>query len=198
MKNKNLLRVLVNPFERIAGLKALMVGLVIIVITIIIGNNSGVHFDGVLDIHLNSQPIPLIQDFIMQGLSLATLILLIVIAGIIWSKSFRIIDIIGTTFLARFPFLFASIAGYFFNAPNIGSLSEISDLLSDPNALQDMIVLSLLSLIIVLPLMIWYIIIQYNAYKVSLGISKKIAVLSYIAIIFIGEIISTVLIMLIL
>jgi hypothetical protein len=198
MNNQNLLRVLVNPFERIAGLKALIAGLIIIVITIIIGNNSGVHFDGVLDIHLNSQPIPLIQDFIMQGLSLATLILLIVIAGIIWSKSFRIIDIIGTTFLARFPFLFSSIVGYFLKSPNISSVSDIDALLSDANALHNLIILSLWGLITFFPIIIWYLIIQYNAYKVSLGISKKIAVLSCIAIIFIGEIISTVLIMLIL
>ena len=198
MNNKDLLRMLINPFERIAGLKALVAGLVIIVITIIIGNNSGVHYDGVLDIHMSLKSIPLIQDFMMQGVSLATLILLIGVAGFIWSKSFRIIDIIGTTFLARFPFLFTSIAGYFFNAPSIGSLSEISDLLSDPNALHDLIAFSLLSLIIVGPFVIWYLIVQYRAYKISLGISKKIALPSYIAIIFIAEIISTVLIMLIL
>ena len=114
MNNKSLLRMLINPFERIAGLKALIAGLAIIITTIIIGNNSNVHYDGVIDISMNSQSSPLKIDFIMQAISLIVLIVLIGIAGIVWSKSFRVIDIIGTTFLARFPFLIASIIGYFF------------------------------------------------------------------------------------
>jgi len=43
---------LINPFERIAGWTALIIGIVVMSLTAVVGTVNHVAFDGVLDIHL--------------------------------------------------------------------------------------------------------------------------------------------------
>ena len=104
---------LLNPFERIAGLPALIWGLLAMVITGFIGYTSQTHFDGVLNVHGGyggTLQIHLIEPL----LNWAFISLWFLLWGIILSKSkIRTIDILGTQAFAFIPMFPTSFSGYF-------------------------------------------------------------------------------------
>src|SRR5512140_369351 len=100
---------LFNPFLFIAGFKALIIGLVIIVAASLLGSLGNIHFDGVLDAHYGpAWPMwVLIVGGLIDWLSLA--LVLAIFAVIMWHKTSRFIDIIGTQALARWPSIIVSL-----------------------------------------------------------------------------------------
>jgi len=94
---------LFNPFQFIAGGKALFIGVVIILITSGLGSISSTHFDGVLDVHTGrSVPIWLfVAEGLIDWLSLA--VVLFIFGLLLRRLSFRMIDVFGTQALARWP-----------------------------------------------------------------------------------------------
>lgn len=103
-------QILFNPFVRIAGGTALLLGLVAITLAGLIGAPQGLHFDGVLDTHTGkSGPWWLfVAEGVIDWLSLAVLLL---IAGRIVSKTaFRSIDLLGTQAFARWPTMLTALA----------------------------------------------------------------------------------------
>jgi hypothetical protein len=100
---------LFNPFFYVAGVKALALGLLAILLAGFIGALSKTHFDGVLDAHVGAKA-PLwhfLSEGLVDWLCLAAILL---IAGAILSKTaFRVIDVLGTQALARWPTIFLSL-----------------------------------------------------------------------------------------
>src|SRR3990167_2249308 len=87
---------LFNPFHYIAGGKALVVGVVLILVAGFIGALSNSHFDGVLDFHTGAAA-P-VWVFVSEGL-IDWIVMggLLLIGGKIISKSrVRVIDVFGT------------------------------------------------------------------------------------------------------
>ncbi len=91
------------PFHRIAGSPSLGLGLAAIVLAALLGAGQGLHFDGVLDVHVGRRAAWWL--FVAEGLiNWLSLALLLLGAGRWVSKSaFRAIDLIGTQALARWP-----------------------------------------------------------------------------------------------
>ena len=56
---------LFNPFRFVAGYKALLSGLVIILLSAFVGSLGNTHFDGVLDVHIGLTA-PLWRCFLMR------------------------------------------------------------------------------------------------------------------------------------
>ena len=100
---------LFNPFRFIAGFQALLIGLAIILLSGFIGSFGNTHFDGVLDVHKGlSAPV---WFFLIEGLiDWICLVVPLFLFGLIVSRSsFRIVDVIGTQALARWPYLIVSL-----------------------------------------------------------------------------------------
>lgn len=99
----NLKTWLINPHYFIAGWQALVLGLVVILASAYVGSLSGNQFDGLLDIHL-LPPAPLatlIEEAFFDWFVFAVLIYL---GGIMISGSrIRVLDVLGTQALSRFP-----------------------------------------------------------------------------------------------
>lgn len=109
---ENVSSFLINPFQRLAGVPALFVGILIIIASSILGVFANLYFDGIASCSIASsfkntgiQPsflFLLYQNFV-SWLVLALFYLLM--ARLFNQKGVRIIDIFSTVALARFPYL---------------------------------------------------------------------------------------------
>jgi hypothetical protein len=165
---------LINPFERIAGWQALVIGVAVMALTAVVGQINHVAFDGALDVHVGAT-FSLSASFAMQAIDFLALFLTMWLAGVCFSKTKpRAIDIAGTMALARVPMLLLAIVCFLPIAP--ANLSDI------PRIIVFMIVYLFFA--------IWMIALMYNAYSVSCHLKGTRAVISFIGALLVAEIVS--------
>ncbi|MFQ6082812.1 MAG: DUF3108 domain-containing protein [Candidatus Aminicenantia bacterium] len=179
--SQKILRNLYNPFLSIAGGKALVIGILIILLSSVIGWYCAVHFDGAFDLSpsdeitrtgkLDSYYLILFECLI-AWLSIAFMFFIL---GTIFSKKKqRVIDYFGFTAIARFPYLLGAIVssrfwleGYFEKIDltlDLESLKELTESLSRNVGFISGIVLILL-------IVIWFCALNFFALKESSGLS---------------------------
>lgn len=146
---------LINPFKRVAGAKALLGGCCIMLAGALIAWPAATHFDGALDIHFGKAGMPgwiyFAEPFIAWACTVAAFFLLSLIAA---GRRFRLIDLAGTLALSRAPMLLAAPLG--FAAPdNV-----------DPVNPGIGVLLSAIPLILIT---IWFLILAYHAFRVSVN-----------------------------
>lgn len=184
-------RWLFTPFFYIAGGKALMIGVVVMLFTGLFSNLGGSRFNGLLDFRLGLPAQPLwvnIAEILISWLVFSCLLL---ISGKIVSKSrVRSIDVFGTQALARLPYFFASLIAFI-----PATHRFVEKLTMDPIALQrfspDMI-LYIFALIFVVLMAAWMITLMYRAFSISCNVIGKTAISVFIASLIIGEVLSLV------
>ena len=186
MKRKSFFSWLINPFTYLAGGKALCIGLFIQLLSVFLGNMSGTHFDGAIDVHLGAK-MTLLQDLLMWVVSVTFLVMTLYISGLILTKNFRFIDLFGTVLIARTPFLILAIVAFFVEIPSLAII------MADPFAILSSVPF-LVFIILSLPLLVWHICLLYHAYKVSVGLPTNKAVVGLILAIVAAEILSKTLI----
>jgi len=185
MKNKNIFGFLINPFIRIAGWQSFGLGLVFIALMGFLGAYSDIAYDGVIDMHMID--ISLLQSFLYLGIDLVCLVVVMWITGLIVSKNFRFIDILGTMTLAKAPFLIMAIAGFFTTAP------DMSEIYKDPYVVFQSVSF-IIFMVLSLPVMIWNITLMYNAFKISCDVKGSKLTVAFIIALLVSEILSKVLI----
>lgn len=189
MKSNNWKTLLINPFTRIAGWKAFLLGIVIVCITVVVGRYTNVHFPGALDIKL-ATGITLKSAFFVQTIGLLSLVLLLYIAALIFAKGTRFQDILGTVTLSRYPLLLIAIAGAMVSESSISGLIDVlqGKAVFGVSEYLGFIVCSLL----MIPIVIWQLILMYNAFSVSTGMKGSKCILIYICAILVAEAVSIV------
>ncbi|NLI72265.1 MAG: hypothetical protein GX361_05980 [Bacteroidales bacterium] len=187
MKNKSLIW---NPFTRIAGWQAFGIGIVIVVVSAVIAGFGNLLFDGAIDAHFGDD-VGVVKSLVVNGISLISVVLVMYITGLIISRDFRFVDILGTMTLARAPLLILALIALFVSSPSEAKVLE-----------NPMIVLNYPSLIIFglisIPIIVWFVALMYNGLKVSTGAKGKKLVIGFIGGLLFAEIISKMLIHLIL
>lgn len=180
---------LFNPFVYVAGGKALAIGSAIMAAAaVIISLNNG-HFDGTLDAHFGA-PTTLLQAFFETLISWLCLIASLYALGrIVSESSVRIIDISGTTALARWPMFIISFLG-FAPQPKIDPGASLNDLMKV--ALSPTVIIVAL---VTLPFIVWYIALLYNAFSVSANVKGGKAAAAFISGLIIAEVLSKVIIL---
>ena len=163
---------LINPFERIAGWQALGIGVVALALTSVFGSMNGVFFSGMLQIA------PVKHDFVqalqVQALNWLIPFLTLWLAGVCFSKAkIRVIDVAGTTLLARVPLLLMVVICFLPVVP--ASFYDIPRLV--------------VFAVIYIPVMIWIIFLMYNAFSVSCHMKGGLGMIVYIGSIIIAEVI---------
>lgn len=105
--NRSISQWLFNPFRFVAGYKALLLGLAIILLSGFIGWLGNTHFDGVLDVHLYIGTKAALWYFLAEGIIdwLSIAIGLFFFGLIVSPSTFRMVDVFGTQVLARWPYL---------------------------------------------------------------------------------------------
>ncbi len=170
---------LFNPFIRVAGTKALLIGLLAMSVTAIVCFLSNTHFDGVVDAHTGLKA-PLFCYFVEPVIMLGLPVVFFYSVALIFSRSsIRFIDVAGTLALARWPMIFAAICGF--------GLKGHTGAIHDINEITPVIVaISLVELLIT----IWMIVMMYNAFKVSCNVKGISGNVIFIVVLLFVEVIS--------
>lgn len=167
---------LFNPFLRIAGFRALWIGLFVMVLVSGLAIFSRCHFDGALDVHIGAQS-PRWFYFAENLIAWVSLFITLYVAGRFSSKSkIRLLDVAGTVILARWPMIFVALAAFI-----------IKDIpVTAHDITLPLIVFGFISMIF----SVWMIALLYNAYSVSCNVKGSRATLSFIISIIVAESIS--------
>ena len=193
--NKNhLSQWLFNPFRFVAGFKALLLGLAIILISALVGSFSNTHFDGVLDAHTGFQA-PLWCFFAEGLINWVCMAVPLFFFGLIVSRSsFRTIDVFGTQALARWPYLITSVV-MLPDANQRVAMYLMSKFTQTAPAVAinyiDMFVF-VFAIILVILMLIWMVALMYRAYAVSCNIKGTGAVITFIISLIGAEVLSKV------
>jgi len=173
---------MINPFTRIAGWQAFGLGLVFVIFMGIIGSYSNVSFNGALDVHF-VQHMTLISSFSLLAIDIISLVLVMWIAGLILSKGFRFIDILGTMTLAKAPLIIIAFAGYFNHSIDQNKIPE-----HPLEMFQSIsfIVLIILSIFIT----IWNVTLIYNAFRISCDVKGSKSTVAFIIGLLVAEVVS--------
>jgi hypothetical protein len=187
---------LFNPFERLAGLPALVYGLLIILLTSAIAFLGNIRLDGVIDLHVTGRVSW--QSCLLEGLlDWLCMAAFAYLAGLLFSKSsIRLIDVLGTQALARFPVLISVLVSRLcFNA-NILHYVEYAFLHQGepvPVTAGDVLLFACM-LLVTLVMTIWAICLMYKAYSVSCNVKGTRGITSFIAALIFAEVVSKLLI----
>ncbi len=165
------IKYLINPFERIAGWQALVIGVIIIALTALFGSMNSIFFTGTMQVG----PIKhnFVQAIVSQTLNWFIPFLILWLAGVCFSKTkIRVIDVAGTTSLACAPLLLMVIIYFLPIAP--ASLYDI----------PRVIIMTL----IYIPTAIWVIALMYNAFSVSCHMKGSRGIITFIGAFIIAEV----------
>jgi hypothetical protein len=171
---------LYNPFTKIAGWKAFVIGTVIVCATVWMGYYNNAYFTG-LQMKMAPQ-ISLWQCFMIQTAGLLSMIILMYLVALCFVKRVRLLDIAGTVLLSRFPYLLIAPLMFYFSPLLLSILEEWQEnasveALNESFSISGYIVLLLFSVLVLL-LLVWNIALLYHAFRVSTGIrGRKTAVL---------------------
>lgn len=158
------LALLYNPFTKIAGYEALVLGVVIHLLVTWLASLTGTHMIGYTDITLASDA-PF--WFFLAEMSAHAVITVLIIgtAGLVLAHSrFRWIDVMGTVLLSRAPLVLAPLVRLF---PPFKSFFVLSP------------VFYLINLAFIIAV-IWSIALLYHAFKVSCNPKSRFSTLGFI------------------
>lgn len=195
-----LTQILFHPFHRIAGVQALGLGLVTVIAAGLLGAGQGLHFDGVLDLHVGrSAPWWL---FVAEGLiDWLCLALVLLAAGRLVSRSaFRSIDLIGTQALARWPMLGVALAclapGFHrFNQELIKALTRLKpgEIPSIPTDSPDVVVFAMVTLVMLLGT-VWMVALMWKSFSHCCNVRGGRAVTAFVLGLLAAEVLSKLLV----
>lgn len=188
---------LLNPFVKIAGTKALLIGIGMILIVAVLTLISPGHFDGVLDYHpvsLNNRSwtksiLISISENVINLLTLG--IVFSIAAFLLVGKRFRAIDIFGTMAYARFPLYIVSLVniGGFYGAVS-AKLATVTPNSGFPDLDTSSLIILLAGILLLIPCLVWFISLMYKAYTISSGLKGAKATVSFIIALLFAEIVS--------
>ncbi|QIK60509.1 hypothetical protein G7050_11990 [Dysgonomonas sp. HDW5A] len=193
MKNKEVLSLLINPFVRIAGGKALLIGIVVFVVSILLAYCGNMVFDGVVDAHF-SDNVNLGRALLVPSIALVIFIVTLYLTGRLLSKSsIRFIDVAGTVTLARTPFILISLAVlipgvYDYNI--IITQNLLAQSYSEITVMQWIVFFSFLAVSMIAA--IWFVILAYKAFSVSCNISGAKGIMGFVAALLFSEIVAAI------
>jgi hypothetical protein len=199
MKTKgSLLSYLFQPFRYFAGGWALLCGIAFLLALSLLTYFAGAMMDGVLDLHfvsLNNRLsfLPFLSCIFLSWIS--AVVVFYVTARIFSKSSVRLVDMAGTMALAKKPMIFCVLLGFI---PGLHQMADPGANIQDimvylQNNMLSIMLLSIFGLIFI----IWTILLMYNAYSVSGNLKGTKGIVSFIIALFIAEVISKLLIMIV-
>jgi len=183
---------LFNPFRFVAGYKALLSGLVIILATAFVASLGNTDFDGVLDVHTGLEA-PLWFFFAEGLINWACMAVPLFFFGLIVSRSsFRAIDVLGTQALARGPYLIAAVVMLPDGNRRIGEYLMAKFTQSAPPVAINYIdaLIFAFAVIVIIMMAVWMVALMYRAYAVSCNIKGAKAIITFIVSLIGAEVLS--------
>lgn len=168
MKNK--VKLIANPFIRIAGGQALIWGFLGLIVSTLLCWISGYHYHGLL--HSGPAPNPAWWCYLAEHLIVWLIpALLFYLGGLFLSHSrIRVIDVLGTVLFAQLPLLGMNLISLL---PAMRMMSQMNMNMSPEEMLaQPYFVLAMILTLLGLPFLILTLIWMFNALKVSCNLKQ--------------------------
>lgn len=168
MKNK--VKLIVNPFIRIAGGQALIWGFLGLIVSTLLCWISGYHYHGLL--HFGPAPNPAWWCYLAEHLIVWLIpALLFYLGGLFLSHSrIRVIDVLGTVLFAQLPLLGMNLISLL---PAMRMMSQMNMNMSPEEMLaQPYFILAMILTLLGLPSLILTLIWMFNALKVSCNLKQ--------------------------
>ena len=168
MKNK--VKLIVNPFIRIAGGQALIWGFLGLIVSTLLCWISGYHYHGLL--HFGPAPNPAWWCYLAEHLIVWLIpALLFYLGGLFLSHSrIRVIDVLGTVLFAQLPLLGMNLISLL---PAMLMMSQMNMNMSHEEMLaQPYFILAMILTLLGLPFLILTLIWMFNALKVSCNLKQ--------------------------
>lgn len=168
MKNK--VKLIANPFIRIAGGQALIWGFLGLIVSTLLCWISGYHYHGLL--HFGLAPNPAWWCYLAEHLIVWLIpALLFYLGGLFLSHSrIRVIDVLGTVLFAQLPLLGMNLISLL---PVMRMMSQMNMNMSPEEMLaQPYFVLAMILTLLGLPFLILTLIWMFNALKVSCNLKQ--------------------------
>ena len=168
MKNK--VKLIVNPFIRIAGGQALIWGFLGLIVSTLLCWISGYHYNGLL--HFGPAPNPAWWCYLAEHLIVWLIpALLFYLGGLFLSHSrIRVIDVLGTVLFAQLPLLGMNLISLL---PAMRMMSQMNMNMSPEEMLaQPYFILAMILTLLGLPFLILTLIWMFNALKVSCNLKQ--------------------------
>lgn len=168
MKNK--VKLIVNPFIRIAGGQALIWGFLGLIVSTLLCWISGYHYHGLL--HFGPAPNPAWWCYLVEHLIVWLIpALLFYLGGLFLSHSrIRVIDVLGTVLFAQLPLLGMNLISLL---PAMRMMSQMNMNMSPEEMLaQPYFILAMILTLLGLPFLILTLIWMFNALKVSCNLKQ--------------------------
>ena len=168
MKNK--VKLIVNPFIRIAGGQALIWGFLGLIVSTLLCWISGYHYHGLL--HFGPAPNPAWWCYLAEHLIVWLIpALLFYLVGLFLSHSRnRVIDVLGTVLFAQLPLLGMNLISLL---PAMRMMSQMNMNMSPEEMLaQPYFILAMILTLLGLPFLILTLIWMFNALKVSCNLKQ--------------------------
>ena len=168
MKNK--VKLIVNPFIRIAGGQALIWGFLGLIVSTLLCWISGYHYHGLL--HFGPAPNPAWWCYLAEHLIVWLIpALLFYLGGLFLSHSrIRVIDVLGTVLFAQLPLLGMNLISLL---PAMRMMSQMNMNMSPEEMLaQPYFTLAMILTLLGLPFLILTLIWMFNALKVSCNLKQ--------------------------
>ena len=182
-----------NPFQKIAGFKALIIGMVIMVLTSYLGVKAGLYYFGPVSVinasALAKQNIQHLFLFLLYqnvAIWLVLAVSLMTAAKILQKNTIRVIDFFGTVALARFPTLLITICTCLIRVFYPGLLEiDMSKGYPIHGTLTQYLVTMILTVFIV-----WQVFTYFYAFKESSGLLGKKLLWGFIGVIILVQFIA--------
>jgi len=181
-----------NPFTRIAGIKAFLLGVLVVAITAVICFFSHAHFDGVLDAHFGAEG-NMAQYFKEGFVDLAGIIIVFYVLGLIVAgKRFRFIDMAGTMAFARIPVILTPIFALVFSPEKFTNYMLYTFLhKGEPITISSLEIFGfVITTLITILMVIWMIALMWNAFRICMNSRKPKIVVTFIIGLILAEVIS--------
>ncbi|MCC5917408.1 MAG: hypothetical protein JJU02_08795 [Cryomorphaceae bacterium] len=178
-----------NPFNRIAGAEALLLGLVFLIVGATLAGITNARFDGAIDLHFveDSNFLTALIDQVINAVIITACFYLT--AWLSGAKKTRIIDIAGTMLLAKAPYALLPLLNLGGVMYGPGMALAAGD---QPDA-TEMGIMILLSIPLI-AFTVWSIALMVNAYKVSANLRGKRMVIGFIIALLVAEIITKIIV----
>lgn len=179
---------LLQPFDRISGRRALVPGLIVLLLTAVLAALNGLQTDGVLSLHFTAgaDPLRLIGQGLINWLVLA--LCLLVLGRWLAPAHFGAIDLLGAQAVARWPLLLSVL---YLSFPPAGERirqltadlaavmpSEPGQVMADPAYMADAFILTALGLPL-LVFLVWMVWLMYHGFSATTGLTGPRSVFAF-------------------
>lgn len=185
---------LFKPFIFIAGGKALLTGVAVLLAGGVLCYFSNCHFDGLLDAHFGSINRSPIWIYLSEGFInwLIIALFITVSARLITKSRYRAVDVFGTLALARAPYLITALITLLPGARRYAQYIGLK-VFNTPVSITPMptdIYIFYAATIISLLMTIWSVLLMYRAFSLSCNARGKKAVFYFTIIVLLSEVVS--------